>query len=153
MNTIYRACRCYGPPAGHYGWLFKANGAWFAGSLEMPASTAPNWLLCKGEFATLDEATEWFRRGGPAEGSHEAPAPYCALDRWDLDGPVDLDAGVEAHRNAGVGTINTTDNTCWHEAMRVLEAVAARSLEGEFPDRREHLAPKPDDCSKTCLAL
>lgn len=50
MTTIYMPMRCYGPPNGHYGWLFEADGRWYAGSLEMPDATAPQWLQCKATF-------------------------------------------------------------------------------------------------------
>lgn len=74
MTTIYRPRRCYGPDAGHYGWLFLGpDGRWYSGSLEMPNSCAPNWLHCKDDLGTLDEAIDWFERGGPTKDAPLTP--------------------------------------------------------------------------------
>lgn len=152
MTTIYRPWRCYGPAAGHYGWMFEGPDGWYAGSLEMPPSMAPDWLHCKKEqLASRDDALGWFRLGGPADGHDVAPSPYCAVDCWDLDRPIDVAAGVAAHHAAGVGTQNRLDNTCLDEAMRVLRAIATQPI-SDLPDRREHLLPKPLGCTTACDA-
>jgi len=108
----------------------------------------------EADFGTLEEAIDWFKRGGPAKDAPAGarPSPYCAVDCWDLDGPVDRAAGVLAHDAAGVGTQNRADNTCLDEAMRVLQTIATQPI-SDLPDRRDHLSPKPLGCRTSCLAL